>query len=81
MREKLGCQISDVLVCTCSRENFSPPPSPIFGQKAFFKGGVYILKPPTAGFLYARPPTPWGVFSGVGGCIKFGPVHARVSAR
>ena len=43
------------------------------------EGGVYILQPPAAGFLYApplfyTPPTPRRVFSGVGGgCIKFGP--------
>ena len=56
-----------------------PPPSPIFGQKAFWGGGVHILSPHAAGFLYAplfyTPPTPRRVFWGVGGgFIKFGPV-------
>ena len=41
---------------------------------------MYILKPPAAGILYTplfyTPPTPRGVFSGVGGwgCIKCGHV-------
>ena len=60
-----------------------PPPTPISGHKAFFRGeggGVYILRPHAAGILYPppfyTPPTPRRVFSGVGGggCIKFGPV-------
>ena len=56
--------------------NFIPPPPlrPHFGQKTSFRergGGVYILKPPAAGFytppLFYTPPTPRRVFSGVGG--------------
>ena len=44
-----------------SREKLytSPPPPPRFGQKTFFRergGGVYVSKPPAAGFY--TPPHP-----------------------
>ena len=54
---------------------YTPPslPPPISGYKAFFRGGgvgVYILRPPAPGILYAppfyTPPTPRRVFSGEG---------------
>ena len=53
-----------------SREKlYTPlPPLPFFGQEAFFmgEGGVYILKPPPVGILYAplfyTPPTLRRVF-------------------
>ena len=58
-----------------------PPPLPPFWPEGIFWGGagVYNLKPPAAGILY--PPllstflTPGRVFSGVGGCMKFGPIE------
>ena len=53
---------------------YAPPPLPHFWPKGIFQGrgvGVYILRPHTAGILYAppfyTPPTPRRVFSGVGG--------------
>ena len=70
-----------------SREKlYTPPPPPplppISARRPFSErgGGVYILKPPAAGFytppLFYTPPAPRRLFSGVGGwgCIKFGPV-------
>ena len=67
--------------------NYRPPPlPPISARRPFSEregGGVYIWKPPAAGFytppLFYTPPTPRRVFSGVGGwgCIKFGPVSEQ----
>ena len=67
-------------ICSCKfpGRNYirPPPPTPISGHKAFFRGGgvgVYILRPHAAGILYAppfyTPPTPRRVFSGVGGWV------------
>ena len=68
-----------------------PPFPPISARRPFAEtgggAGLYILKPPAAGFytppLFYTPPTPRRVFSGVWGwgCIKFGPVmFAKESA-
>ena len=60
-----------------------PPPYPISGHEAFFRGGgwgcIYFEAPRGRNFIRPplyTPPTPRRVFSGVGGwaCIKFGPV-------
>ena len=71
-------------LCTCSsseklqkaREKLYTPPPSHFWQKALIRGrgrGVYILKPPAAGFLHPplvyTHPTPRRVFSGVGGGV------------
>ena len=79
-----------------SREKlYTPRPlPPTFWARRHFSGrgggGLHILKPPRQEFytppffLNYTPPTPRGVFSGVGGwgCIKFGPVqHVRNPAR
>ena len=55
--------------------NYSPLP-PIFGSKAFFRGGgwLFFLRPHAAGILYAPPsihaPPLEGYFQGWG-CTKF----------
>ena len=68
-----------------------PPPSPNFWPRGHFSvRGMYIREAPAAGISYAprlfyAPPTPRKVFSGVGGCINFGPVEkspiSRATAR
>ena len=65
--------------------DYIPPPPPISGQKAFFRGGGWgcILRGPTRQEFYryppfVRPPRRKGIFRGGGwGCIKFGPVDSR----
>ena len=63
---------------------YAPPPPPISGQNAVFRGGGVwgcIFWGGTRREFYTppfyTPPTPRRVFSGVGGwaCIKFGPVN------
>ena len=76
----------ELLLDLCSRESYmrSPPsPPPILAGRHFSGrgGGGYILKPPTAGILYAqpcliRPPPLQGYFQGWGCVYKNLAPHA-----